>query len=58
MTTVQTMLFCTTDKNFNQIDLGTNLYQRKTFQILKLLFSQAMTASRVPADGCGLACYL
>ncbi len=50
-----------TDKKFQQIqdDLKVQTFASvKYVQILKLLFSQAVTASRVPADGCGLACYL
>ncbi len=47
------MLFFTTDKNFTQI--GQDLREQtlasvKHVRILKLLFSQAVTATGVPAD--------
>ena len=60
-TTAQKMLFSITDKKFRQFqdDLRVQTFTSvKHVQILKLLFSQAVTASRVPADGCGLGCYL
>ena len=60
-TNAQKMLSSITDKKFGQIqdDLRVQtLTSVKHVQILKLLFSQAVTASRVPADCCGLACCL
>ncbi len=53
-TTAQKMLFFTTENFFDQIgsDLRVQtLASVKHVKILKLLFSQAVTASRVPADG-------
>ncbi len=55
------MLSSITDKKFEQIqdDLRVQTFTSvKHVQILKLLSSQAVTASRGPADGCWLACYL
>ncbi len=55
------MLSSIHDKKFEQIqdDLKVQTFASiKYVQILKLLFPQAVTASRVPADGCELTCYL
>ncbi len=58
--TAQTMLSYVTGKKFMQIgnDLrGQTFTSVKHAQILKLLFSQAVTATGVPADGYELARY-
>ncbi len=60
-TTAQTMLFFTTDKNLVQIGkdlMVQTLASVKHVRILKLLVSQAVTVTGMPADDQELACYL
>ncbi len=60
-TTAQKMLSFVTGKKFMQIgnDLRVQTFTSvKHVKILKLLFSQAVTATGLPADGYELASYL